>query len=52
MTNHCLRTMIALLLCLILAVPASASWIGPGYMFYFGSFEQDNFTVDGKEPII
>ncbi len=26
--------------------------IRPGYRFYFGKFEQDGFTVNGKEPIV
>ena len=44
--------MLVLLFSFGASASASGSAIGPGYLFYFGSFEQDNFTVDGREPII
>ena len=57
--KHVSFSMISLLLSVVLllsAVPAPSradkSGIGPGYHFAFGSFEQDNLSVNGKEPIV
>lgn len=46
--------------CLLLTLSAAPSraaadadpYIGPGCRFYFGSFEQDGFSVNGREPIV
>ena len=46
-----------LLALLLSGIPARApadadAYVRPGYRFYFGSFEQDCFSSNGKEPIL
>lgn len=52
MQKRILASVLAGILCILALSAAAADAVKPGYLFFFGSFEQDTFDGDGREPIV